>query len=142
MNLYFFSITLVILSNVFYHLFQKTIPANVNPIVSLIFTYGTALLASFIFLFIYPSKEGISASFRHVHWSSFALGMAVVGLEIGFLFAYRAGWNISLAALFANVILAVLLIPIGLLFYKESLNLTNVIGIAFSIIGIVLIAQR
>lgn len=142
MNLYFFSIALVILSNVFYHLFQKTIPGNVNPIVSLIFTYGTALLASIIFLFIYPSKEGIPASFRHVHWASFALGLAVVGLEIGFLLAYRAGWNISLAALFANVILAVLLIPIGLLFYKESLSIINVIGIAFSIIGIVLIAQR
>lgn len=142
MSLYYLSITLVILSNVFYHLFQKTIPADVNPIVSLIFTYGTALLASIIFFFIYPSKEGIAASFKHVHWASFTLGLAVVGLEIGFLLAYRAGWNISLAALFANVILAILLIPIGLLFYKESLSITNAVGIALSIIGIILIAHK
>lgn len=142
MNMYVFSIILVIISNVLYHIFQKTIPGTVNPVVSLIFTYATALVTSVIFLFLYPSKEGIVSAFKEIHWASFALGVAVVGLEVGFLFAYRAGWNISLAALVANVLLSLILLPIGLAFYKETISLTNATGIVISIIGIILIAQK
>jgi len=38
-----------------------------------------------------------------LNWTSFALAFAIAGVEIGFLLAYRAGWNISLGAIASNV---------------------------------------
>jgi multidrug transporter EmrE-like cation transporter len=70
------------------------------------------------------------------------LGFAVVGLEIGFLLAYRAGWNISLAGLYANVIVALILIPIGIVFFKDQISVTKAVGIVLSIAGIIFISLK
>lgn len=79
------------------------------------------------------------ASVRKVNWASFTLAIAIVGLELGYLLAYRAGWEVSLAALVSNVIFTVLVIPIGLLWMQETLSLVNVIGILLCIGGLVLV---
>jgi len=50
-----------------------------------------------------------------VSWSSVALGAAVVTIKAGYLTAYRVGWNLNRAALFSNVVVAVLLIPLGMI---------------------------
>lgn len=142
MKLYYFSILLVIISNTIYHLCQKSTPETINPMVALTVTYGTALLISIIGLFIYPSEAGILDSFKKLNWASVTLGIAILGLELGFLLAYRAGWNISLVGLYANVIVALLLIPIGILFFKEHISITKAIGIVLSIVGIIFISWK
>lgn len=142
MKMYYLSVVLVIVSNVFYHLFQKSIPESVNPIISLIATYGVALILSFIAFFIYPSEASFIDSFKKINWSSYALGASIIGLEMGFLLAYRAGWNISLVALFTNVCVATLLIPVGLLLYKEHISLINIIGIILGITGVICVYQK
>jgi multidrug transporter EmrE-like cation transporter len=79
------------------------------------------------------------AIFKQIHWASIALGFSIIGLEAGFLLAYRAGWKISLAAGIANAIVAALLVVIGLVFYREQLTLQNIIGIALCLAGLLLI---
>jgi uncharacterized membrane protein len=143
MNLYYLSLVLVIGSNVVYHICQKYTPENVNPMVAMVVTYATAMVISLIILFIYPPKTmNMVDSFKEVNWASFILGITIVGLEVGFLLVYRTGWNISLASLIANVILAVILIPIGLLLFKEQISIKNIIGIVLSVIGIIFVSQK
>lgn len=143
MNLYYLSLVLVVGSNVIYHICQKYTPENINPMVAMVVTYATALAFSLIILFFYPSKTmNLVDSFKEVNWASFVLGITIVGLEVGFLLIYRAGWNISLASLIANVILAVLLIPVGLLMFKEHITFKNIIGILLSVIGIIFVSQK
>ncbi|MCT8975571.1 hypothetical protein N4T77_03055 [Clostridium sp. CX1] len=142
MNLYYISVLLVIASNVFYHIFQKSVPEAANPLISLIATYGIALILTLISFCIYPSDVGFIQSFKRLNWASYALGITIVGLELGFLLAYRAGWNISLVALFTNICVTVLLIPIGLLLYKEHISLINFVGILLSIAGVICIYQK
>jgi multidrug transporter EmrE-like cation transporter len=60
-------------------------------------------------------------------------------LELGFLLAYRAGWPISLAALLANVMVGMLLLPIGLVLLREKLSWVNLLGIAVCLAGIILV---
>ncbi len=139
MILFYVAISLTIISNVFYHIFQKSIPDNINPIISLIITYITAIILSLAILPFYPDKLDCVNSIKNLNWASIALGVAIVGLEMGFLLAYRVGWNISIAAVFSNVAVAIVLIPMGLLFFKEHLSIGNVIGICFCIIGLILI---
>lgn len=56
--LYVIPILLVILSNVFYHMFSKNTPSDVNPFLGLIATYGVALISS-ILLFFLTKKESL-----------------------------------------------------------------------------------
>lgn len=142
MWLYYGAILLVVISNVFYHISQKSTPSDVNPILSLIVTYLTAAVFSVLLLPLFPGKESLGLSVKKLNWASLSLGVAIVGLELGFLLAYRAGWNISLAQVFSTIIVSLLLIPIGLAFYHERLTLSNVIGILFCFAGVVLIARK
>jgi drug/metabolite transporter (DMT)-like permease len=139
---YYFAILLVVVSNVFYQISQKLIPSDVNPVLSLIVTYSTAIIFSLFLLPFYPITEGFRASFRKMNWASFTLGITIVGIELGFLLAFRAGWNISFAQLFSGLSIAVLLIPIGVLFFHDKLTVLNVIGILLSIGGLILMSYK
>ena len=70
------------------------------------------------------------------------LAIVVVGLEVGFLLAYRAGWNISLAAIVSNASLTLLLIPIGMLLFRERPTPVNLIGVAICVAGLAMANLR
>jgi len=62
-----------------------------------------------------------------------------VGIEVGYLLLYRAGWEISLAPLMVNVTGALILIAIGVGLYHESITIKQGIGIIFCFIGFFLV---
>jgi len=74
----------------------------------------------------------------NTNWAVFLLAFSIVGLEIGYLLAYRYGWNVSTAALLSNTCATMMLIPIGLLFFKETHSLINYMGIVICIVGIIM----
>jgi drug/metabolite transporter (DMT)-like permease len=140
--LYVFSMALTVMANVAYHFCQKQISPNVNPLVSLFFTYlaGIVIVLVCIPLF-YPSLH-VRVAVRELNWATFALAFAIVGLELGFLLAYRAGWNLSLGALYSNVMVTVLLLPIGVFVFKETLAARHWVGLVLALSGLVLLAKR
>jgi uncharacterized membrane protein len=142
MWLFYFSVSLAIVANIFYHIIQKSTPGNVNPLISLIVTYFIAMVTCVVIYPFYPHEEGIITAFKKLNWTSICLGVAIVGLEMGFLLAYRSGWNINAAGVFVNVVVGLVLIPLGLLLFKEQLSLANAAGIVLCIGGLVLIAGR
>src|SRR3990170_4922987 len=94
MTLFYASISLAVLSSVLYHVFQKATSSAVNPAIGLMVTYGVAFGLSALLLLIYPLKSTVVAALRQVNWASVALAFSILGLELGFLLAYRAGWDI------------------------------------------------
>jgi uncharacterized membrane protein len=142
MWLYYAAIILTIVTNVFYHIIQKLTPTTIDPIASLIVTYLVAAAFCLIILPFYPHSESLVSSFKKANWTSFALGISIVGLELGFLLAYRAGWNLSLANICSNTTVALLLIPIGKLFFNERINAVNIIGIILCFGGLILINHK
>ena len=136
--IYAVSIILIVVSNVFYNITQKSTPNAVNPFAALLVTYLTAAIVTAAALVISQRREvrGFSESFSGVNWTSVVLGIAIIGLELGFLLAFRAGWDISKASLIANILLAIILIPVGIFFYKESFNLQKAAGVALCIAGL------
>ncbi len=139
MFMYVFSIFLVVVSNIAYHICQKSTPVKVNPFAALFVTYLTASVITFVIFLFNRSDKGFFQAFRELNWTSFALGVSILGLEAGYLMAYRAGWNISIGPLIANILLALALIPVGIILYKEGFELTKIAGTAFCIIGLLLI---
>jgi drug/metabolite transporter (DMT)-like permease len=142
MNLFTLAMSLTVLANVVYHLCQKGIAPAANPIASLIASYTIALvLALGCFSLLYP-RESLFGAMRTLNAASYVLSLGLVGLELGFLLAYRAGWNLSVGALFSNVAVTLILIPIGILLYREPIGARKAIGIAFALTGLVLMSRR
>jgi uncharacterized membrane protein len=139
---YYFTILLTVISNVLYHVFQKMTSSNVNPVFSLIITYGTAMIAAGIMYLFYPGKVSFWDNFKDLNWASYALGIVIIGLELGFLLAYRVGWQMNLAAMISNSAVAILLIPLGFLLFRETLTYVNALGIALCVIGLILVNHK
>jgi uncharacterized membrane protein len=140
--LFYLAIGLTVVANVLYHIFLKLTPATVNPLLSLMVTYLVAATATAVIYLLYPDKTALTVGLKELNWASYALGLAIVGLEVGFILAYRAGWNISLAGLVSSTTVSMLLIPVGLLLFKESLTAVNMLGIALCLIGLILVNYK
>jgi drug/metabolite transporter (DMT)-like permease len=125
-----------------YHIFQKAISPDVNPVVSLLVTYLAAFLLTILLFLVFPLKGGVVESFQRVNWASLALAFAIIGFEIGFLLAYRSGWDVGLAGVATNVVAATLLLPTDLLLFKEQPSLVNILGVGVCIPGLVMVNLR
>lgn len=137
--MYILPIAIVVASNVIYHICQKSTPASANPYVALLITYLTAALFTVIMYQFNRAEKGFISSVGDLNWTSLVLGIAVFGLEFGFLLAYRAGWNISLGSLVANSMVALALIPVGVLIYHEGFELYKIFGVVLCLVGLVMI---
>lgn len=140
MNLYAGSIALTIAGNIAYHLLNKSVAPHAHPFASLVATYGTGFLFSLAVL-AFSSSQGVAGGLRQLNWASYALGLMVVLLELGFLLAYRAGWKISVAAVYSNVAVGLLLLPIGYLFFRETITPTNLAGVVLAVIALLLMIR-
>ena len=132
-------VLIVVLSNTFYNICTKSTPSNVNAFGTLMLTYITAaILTGVIFLFLVKPENAIF-ELSKVNWTSIVLGIAIVGLELGYIFMYRAGWKVSSGALVANICLAIALIFVGAILYGENITVKQVLGILICIVGLFLI---
>lgn len=138
---YIWPVLLILGSNIAYNLMTKSTPVQVNPFASLTVTYLVAAAFSFVLL-LFSSSGHPLADFREVNWTGIVLGMAIVGLELGYICLYRAGWNISVGSLVANVLLAACLLVIGLIVFKEAVGVKQMLGIAVCLCGLVLINMK
>jgi drug/metabolite transporter (DMT)-like permease len=135
---YYFPLILIVIANLCYHITQKNTSDKINPFFSLFVTYFTAALVSIIILIFYKHKNTFIENIKELNWSTFLLGVAIVLLELGFLLAYRLGWNIGTTQIISTVIVTIILAPIGKFFFKESISFINIIGIGVSIVGVIL----
>lgn len=137
-----FAIILVVFSGAVYHLAQKSIPGGIHPVFSLLVTYVVALIVSVLLLPFFPLGSASPAGVSRIHWSSALVGLSIVGVEIGFLLVYRAGWPVSTGSAAANAAIAVILIPTGIVFFRERLSAANLLGVVLCLAGLLLVVRR
>lgn len=134
-------VIIVVASNTIYHICAKSTPADANTFASLSVTYLVGAAAALAMFFVTRQNTSLLAEYSKLNWSSYALGLAIVGLEAGFLLMYKAGWNVSTGQLVASALLEVVLVAVGLLFYREAITLSKVLGIAVCMCGLFLISR-
>ena len=137
---YIWPIGLVVLANVFYNITTKSTPSDANAFLSLTITYIVAAVCSFT-LYLFQTNQKLPAAFEKLNWTSYALGIVIVGLEIGYIYVYRAGWKVNTGSLVANITLACVLVVVGFLLYKEAISVRQIVGIAVCIGGLLLITK-
>lgn len=132
---------LVISANVFYNIIAKSTPNTVQPFASLIITYLTAVIVSFIMFFLAGGDRNLTSELQKANWTSVAFGLALVALEFGYIYVYRVGWKISIGSLIANISLACALLLIGVIFFKETISTRQILGMAMCVGGLLLISK-
>lgn len=134
-------ILIIVAANTLYNISAKSTPGDINSFASLALSYIVAAACSLVMFFITSDNKNIFAEISKTNWTSLALGIAIVGLEFGYICVYRAGWKVSIASLVANISLACVLLGVGFLLYKEVLSIRQVIGMAVCAVGLILIAK-
>lgn len=134
-----YPILIIVLSNVLYNVCTKSTPNEVNAFATLSVTYLVAAGVSFATFFITSKNKNILTEFSKTNWTTFVLGFVIIGLELGYILAFRNGWKMNTASVTANITLAVALIFVSMIFYKESITLKQIAGIVLCGGGLVLI---
>jgi uncharacterized membrane protein len=134
---FFMPLILVICSNLIYHNTAKNTPSEANPFLSIGISYIISTIITFGLFFI--SGGNLAKDIQKLNWTSYILGIAIVGIELGYILMYRTGWKISSSSLIANICATTLLIFISIFWYKELLSLKQVLGIICCMVGLVLV---
>lgn len=110
-----------------------------NPFASLIITYLVGAAVAFIMFLILGDSRDILTELKKANWTSFVLGIVLVGLEVGFIYAYKAGWKVSAVQIVTSSILGVILIIVGYVGYKEAITWNKIVGVIVCLAGLGLI---
>ena len=135
-------VALVIISNVFYQICAKSVPGDIDPFASIIVTYLVGAATSALLYFVIGPGESLAKEFGKLNWATFVLGIAIVGLEAGWIYAYKAGWQVSTGFIVQSAFLAIVLLFVGYFLYREALTWNKIAGIAICLIGLVFINLR
>ena len=139
---YVWPLGLVVLSNVFYQICAKSVPDRMNPFASLTITYVTGAVASLLLYFALNKNGNLLQEYHKTNWAPFVLGLVIVGLEVGYIYAFKAGWPVSTAQIVQAAVLAVLLIFVGYLLYKEAITWNKIVGVVVCLAGLGLINMK
>ena len=130
---------LLVLSNTVYQICAKSVPDGIDPMASLIVSYLVGAAASAVLYFVLNKDANLIRECGKLNWAPFVLGIVIVGLEAGWIYAYKAGWQVSVGFVVQSAFLAVTLILVGYFLYHEALTWNKLAGAAICLIGLVVI---
>lgn len=132
----FWPIALIVFSNVVYQICAKGVPEDMDAMASMTITYIVGAACSALMFFVMNKNGNLLQEYSKMNWAPFFLGISVVGLEVGFIYAYKNGWTVSTASIVQSAFLAVVLLFVGALLYHESISISKIIGVGFCLVGL------
>lgn len=133
---------MVVGANTVYNICAKSVPGKLNSFAALTINYLVAAGLSLALFFLTTGGEkNLLQEMGRTNWAPVVMGLTVVGLELGYILLYRAGWKVSVASLVANIALACILVVVGVLLYKEVLTLRQVAGMGLCVAGLLLMGR-
>lgn len=140
MNIFmYWPIALAVCSEVVYQICARSTPQTLNPFASLTITYLIGAAVSAVIFFVMSKGGNILHEWSHANWTMLILGIAIVGLEAGAIYMYRVGWNVNTGYIVKACFIALALIVVGYLIYKEQVTFTKIAGVAVCMVGLFLI---
>lgn len=133
---YIWPLAIIVLSNIVYQICAKGIPQEMNTYASMTVTYAVATLFSALMFFVTTKGGNIIHEFKLSNWATAVLGIVITGLEVGFIYAYKAGWKVSTLATVTNAFLAIGLLLLGFFMYHEVINWSKILGVAICLVGL------
>lgn len=132
-------IVLIVASNILYQICAKSVPKDMDVMASMTVTYLVGAVCSGLMFFVMNRTPHLLQECSKLNAAPILLGISVVGLEVGYIYAYKVGWPVSIASTVQSAFLAVALIFVGALLYNEAITPQKVIGVIICLAGLYLI---
>lgn len=139
---YIWPIALVVASNIVYQVCAKETPSAIDPLASLTVTYTVGAVTSAALYFVLNRGGSLLREYSSLNWAPFAFGITLVGLEVGFIYAYKVGWPVSTASIVQSSFLAAALLFVGLFLYREPITLNKAAGVVICMVGLYFINKK
>ena len=133
---YLWPIVLVACFNIIYLICAKSVPKEMDAMASMTITYLVGAVCSAILFFMFNKNGSLLQEYSKMNLAPALLGLSVVGLEVGFLYAYKVGWPVSTASIVQSAFLSVALVVVGALLYHEAITPNKILGVAVCLVGI------
>jgi len=136
---YYIPVVIIVLSNALYDISAKAFPEGLNAQAGLTAYYIIAAVVSFTLFYLTSETKDFPAELKKVTWATFTLALGCTGIDLGYVLLFRAGWNISYGSLACNIMIAVTLIIVGKILFREYINRYHLLGISLCLTGFALI---
>lgn len=133
---YIWPIALVVLSNIVYQVCAKSVPSKMDTMASMTVTYLVGAACSAVLFFFMNKGGSLFREYSKMNAAPALLGVSVVGLEVGFIYAYKVGWPVSTASIVQSAFLSLALVAVGGLLYHEAVTVNKVVGVIICLVGL------
>ena len=137
----FLPIAVAVIANVLYHVASKSVPAEQNAFMGLVVNYATALIMSAILFWLTPHEKFLIEAMRS-NWACVLMGLSITAVEAAFVMIYRSGGELSTASLIVNILIALVMLFVGGIFYHEEISARKIFGAALCVAGVVLLSLK
>lgn len=121
-----------------YQLCLKRMPELDNPFRLLSIVYTLTALVTFTLSQIFPSNIPHLQIVKDGGFALALLSLAPVVIEIGYLWAFRAGWKLGLLNVVISSSCVILMLCVGFILYRERITATQFCGVLLCVAGFVL----
>lgn len=138
---YYYPVLIIVFSNVLYDISAKSFPEGLNAQAGLTAYYIIAAVLSLTLYYLTGKDKNFPGELKKINWAAFTLALGCTGIDLGYILLFRAGWDISFGSLVCNIMIAITLILVGKIFYREYINRYHIIGILLCLTGFALISM-
>lgn len=132
---------LMVATRIPYMIIQKLTPDTIDPFVSVCLCYGVCLVVALAMFALTRQGQSLVQELRQINWTAPALGLCLVCMDVSALLMFRVGWDLSVGSVLLYVLLAIALVIVGGIFYKERISPKRLVGICFCILGVLMISD-
>lgn len=139
---FWWPLALIVLASVGYQVGLKEVSGGMHPLVALIMSYLSASVTAFLVYLLTSPKGHKLSELKKINPAALGLGAAVVGIEIGNIYMYRAGWTVNTAFIVTNGLIVLALMVVGAVCYGEKLRPRQLLGVVLAMAGISMIVMN
>lgn len=137
--LFYLPVLIVVCANIIYDISSKSVPEKLNCYAAVTITYTVLACFNFLLFLILNPGNSILIEMSRINWAVFVFALMSVGLECGYIYLFRAGWNISIGSVVCNILLAVCMVIIGFLAFHETITPKQLAGVILCVGGLLFI---
>ena len=126
----------IVTANTFYHICAKSLPEGMSPYAALAITYAVGAIVCVVALLLTGGGQSSFAELAKTNWAPIVLGVCVVGLELGSILMYQAGWQVNTGFMISSTLCSAALIVVGMLAFGEPITPTKVLGVVICLVGL------
>lgn len=133
-------VALTVCSSAIYHFMLKQASGK-SPFLILFWSYMIAAIVCLALIFFNEQQLKFSIPFKDRPYLPFVLALALIGIEFGYLTAYKTGGKIGQVSMMTQMVSLIFMLVLGLILMKEPMTFKKAFGAVSAIFSFFLLSR-